>query len=265
MANAIYGKTMENVRGRVDIRLVKKWEGRYGAQSYISQPNFKRCIAFDEQFVAIEMDKTSIELKKPIAIGMAILDISKTVMYDFYYNHLKAKYDENVSLVYTDTDSFIIEVKTDCFYTDMKNNIHLYDTSDFPINTKYKMPLVNKKIPGKFKDELNSQILTEFVGLRSKMYSVLCGDTEVMKKAKGVKKGVLKKQIDFNDFLSCIAFKNHTINVQQNTFRSKLHTMYTISQTKVGLSAADDKRIIADDNIHTFSYGHCNKLHLSLD
>lgn len=140
----------------------------------------------------------------------------------------------------------------------MKKHIHHYDTSDFPVNNKYKVPLENKKIPGKFKDELNSEIFTEFVGLRSKMYTVLSGKVEKMKKAKGVKKGVLKRQIDFNDFLACIAFKDHTVDVQQNSFRTLHHNVYTIQQQKVGLSAADDKRIIADDNIHTFSYGHYN-------
>lgn len=98
MANAIYGKTMENVRGRIDLRLVRKWEGRFGAETYIAKPNFKRSIAFSENFVAIEMMKTSIKFDKPIAIGMAVLDISKIVMYNFFYNHLKQQYGDDVQL-----------------------------------------------------------------------------------------------------------------------------------------------------------------------
>lgn len=255
MANAVYGKTMENVRCRKDIHLVRKWEGRYGAQNYIAQPNFKRCIPFNENFVAIEMSKTNIMFDKPLAVGMSVLDISKTLMYYFYYNHLKQMYEDKVSLLYTDTDSFIIEVETDCFYADMKENLNLYDTSDFPSNNIYGMPLVNKKIPGLFKDELNGEIFTKFVGLRSKMYSVLTGNIEKMKKAKGVKRSVLKKQISFTDYLECLMI-GEAKHVIQNTFRSKGHEVFTITQEKVGLSAEDDKRIIDVDNIHTYSYGH---------
>lgn len=260
MANAVYGKTMENVRARVDIHLVKYWDGRYGAQNYIAQPNFKRSVTFSEDFVAIEMHKTNIKFEKPIAIGMAVLDISKTVMYNFYYNHLKPQYDKDVQLLYTDTDSFVIEVKTDCFYTDMKNNIGLYDTSDFPADNIFGVPLVHKKIPGLFKDELNSEILTHFVGLRSKMYSVLSGNVEKMKKAKGVKKYALKKHIEFNDYLACLAFPNddglNVKYVKQKCFRTLKHKVYTIEQEKIALSGSDDKRIIASDNIHTFAYGN---------
>lgn len=257
MANAVYGKTMENVRSRIDLHLVRKWEGRYGAQAYIAKPNFKRSIAFSEDFVAIEMNKTSIKFDKPIAVGMAVLDISKIVMYNFFYNHLKEQYGDDVQLLYTDTDSFIIQVQTECFYTDMKNNIGMYDTSDFPVNNVYGVPLCHKKIPGLFKDELNSEIMTDFVGLRSKMYSVLSEGVEIMKKAKGVKKSVLKKQIDFNDYLQCLVFGD-VFKVIQNTFRTKLHTMYTITQEKVALSASDDKRATLDNDnvVDTYAYGH---------
>lgn len=257
MANAIYGKTMENVRGRIDLRLVRKWEGRFGAETYIAKPNFKRSIAFSENFVAIEMMKTSIKFDKPIAIGMAVLDISKIVMYNFFYNHLKQQYGDDVQLLYTDTDPFIIQVQTDCFYTDMKNNIGLYDTSDYPVNNIYGLPLIHKKVPGLFKDELNSEIMTDFVGLRSKMYSVLSEGIEKMKKAKGVKTAVLKKKIDFNDYLQCLVFGD-VFKVQQNTFRTKLPNMYTITQEKVALSALDDKRafIHIDNVVDTYAYGH---------
>lgn len=123
MVNTIFGKTMENVRGRVDIRLKSKWEGRYGARKLIVQPNFKRWTIFNKDFVAIHMNHTSILMNKPISIGMAILDISKELMYDYFYNFLKPKYKKNVEMMYTDTDSFILNIKTDCFYTDMLTDI----------------------------------------------------------------------------------------------------------------------------------------------
>lgn len=274
LCNAIYGKTMENLRLRSDIKLKTYWEGRYGARKLISLPNFKKSTIFDENLVAIEMNKTNILMNKPIAIGMSILDLSKVLMYDFHYNHMKLKYGENIIIVYTDTDSLVYEIKTDCFYNDMKESLELYDTSDYPKDNIFGIPQVNKKIPGLFKDELNSQIFTEFVGLRSKMYSIKADTVkrivdpvleidfvkkaegvDKMKKAKGVKRYVLNNKIEFSDYYKCI--KDNSVAVrEQNGIRSKNHRVFTVQQTKVALSPFDNKRKILDNNIDTLPWGH---------
>lgn len=101
LCNAIYGKTMENVRLRSDIRLKSYWNGRYGARNLIAHPCYKKCTVFDENLVAIELRKESILMDKPIIIGMAILDLSKIVMYDFHYNYMELKYKGNVEIIYT--------------------------------------------------------------------------------------------------------------------------------------------------------------------
>lgn len=246
---------MENLRSRVDIKLKSKWEGRSGARMLIAKPNFKRHTIFDEELVAIELNKTSIKMNKPIAIGLAILDISKVVMYDFHYNFMKPKYGDKVTLCYTDTDSFIYQVNTECFYSDMMQHIDKYDTSDYASDNIYNLPRVNKKIPGLFKDELNGEVLTAFVGLRSKMYCVHSGCVDKMKKAKGVKKYVLKKEIKFQNYLDCL-LNSTTIALDQNTFRTKLHNMFTIKQTKIALSPFDDKRYVSSNNIDTLAWGH---------
>lgn len=264
--NSVFGKTMENIRKRIDIHLRTTWDGRCGVRKLVAMPNFKRATIFDENFVAVEMKKTNILMDKPIAVGMAVLDISKVVMYEYYYNFLKKRYGDQISLVYTDTDSFVLEVETDDFYADMKQNLERYDTSDYPKDNKFNMPQVNKKVPGLFKDELNGEIITEFVGLRSKMYCVKTGSVDKMKKAKGVKKCVLKKEIGFDDYLDCL--KNGTsIKKNQTTFRTKLHKMYTIEQSKIALSSHDDKRYIVTCevckngscttcNFQTLAHGH---------
>lgn len=267
LINAIFGKSMENVRSRSDIRLVHKWEGRYGAGVLIAKPNFKKRIIFDENLVAIEMVKTNVLMDKPISVGMSILDISKVVMYDYYYNFLKKEYGENVRMAYTDTDSFVLHLKTPDFYADMMKNIHRYDTSDYPENNRFGVELRNKKVPGVFKDELKSEIITTFVGLRSKMYSVRTGRIDEkkkaqgvnknveIKKAKGVKKYVLEKEIGFDDYVNCI--QNGTVlKKNQNSFRTKLHNMYTIQQMKIALSPFDDKRVIQQGTHDTLAYGH---------
>lgn len=255
--NAVFGKTLENVRDRIDIKLKCKWDGRYGARSYIAMPNFKKYKIFDEDLVAIEMRQTQAKMMKPIAIGMSILDISKVLMYDFYYGYMKKKYGDKVFLCYTDTDSFLMDISTDCFYSDMLADIQIYDTSDFEESNVYGIPRMNKKVPGLFKDELKGSIATEFVGLRSKMYAVRMQEKseKQIRKAKGVKKCVLEKKINFKDYLNCIESKEEVVR-EQNTIRSKKHQVYTITQTKVALSAYDNKRYILDGNINTLPWGH---------
>lgn len=258
MSNAVYGKTMENLRNRVDIKLRTKWQGRYGAAQLIAQPNFKRRKIFDENLVAIEMLKTIIKMNKPIVIGMSVLDISKVIMYDFHYNYMKKKYEENVEILYTDTDSFVYKIMCEDFYADMKDDIErYYDTSDYPENNVYGIPRMNKKIPGKMKDENNGDVMTEFVGLRSKMYSIRVRRMKhpVIKKAKGVKKYVLDKNINFDDYLRCVE-TNATISRVQRSIRAKNHRVYTIEQEKNVLSPLDDKRYILANGIDTLPHGH---------
>lgn len=185
---------MENVRKRVDIKLKTKWEGCYGIGNLISKPNFKKRTIFDEKLVAVEMAKTSIQMMKPIFVGMATLDISKTLMYNFRYNNMIPLYGDSCKLLYTDTDSFIYQVITDRdVYEDMKANISWYDTSDYPDNNQFNIPRVIKKVPGLFKDWNNGKITTEFVGLRAKMHSDRVESHDAIKKAKGVKSYVVKK------------------------------------------------------------------------
>lgn len=258
--NAIYGKTMENLRSRVDIKLVNKWWGKNGAETLIARPNFKKCRIFTDEMVAIEMQKSSILMNKPIAVGMCILDISKLTMYSFLYDFLKPKYKENITLAYCDTDSFVLDIQTSDFYDDIRNNIERFDTSDYPVPNDYNIERKNKKVPGLFTDELKGQIAVAFVGLRAKCYALRSlNDKKInqkMKKSKGVKKSVLKRKITFKDYLNCIR-KNSEIKRTQNTIRSIKHTVYSITQEKVALSPFDDKRyIIKPDGVDTLAWGH---------
>lgn len=150
-----------------------------------------------------------------------------------------------------------MNIETDCFYSDMKENIEKFDTSDYPEDNPYNMPRVNKKIPGLFKDELAGEIIQNFIGLRSKLYAVRTVDSlNKIRKAKGVKSCVLKKQITYNDYFDCI-MNNCTIVKKQNMFRSKLHNVFTVEQSKIALSPFDDKRVLINDgSFNTLPYGH---------
>lgn len=92
---------MEDVRSRSDIRLKTYWDGRYGAHRAMSQPNFKRATIFDDNLIAVHMDKMSVCMDKPIIIGLTVLELSKVLMCDFHYNHMKEKYGANIEVVYT--------------------------------------------------------------------------------------------------------------------------------------------------------------------
>ena len=116
MSNAVFGKTMENVCNHRNIKLVTTYEK---FNKYASEPHLMNVKCFSENLLAVEMRKTEVFMNKPVYLGQAILDISKTLRYEFYYDYLQIKYSDKVKLCYTDTDSFIIYVETDDFYLDI--------------------------------------------------------------------------------------------------------------------------------------------------
>ena len=138
--------------------------------------------------MAIEMKKTRVKMIKPLYLGMSILDISKTVMYEFQYDYIGPQYGDNAKLCYTDTDSFVVHIKTEDFFEDISDDVERwFDTSNYNENDKRPLPIgKNKKVPGIFKDELGGKIITEVVALRAKTYAYLMEDGGEHKKAKGM-------------------------------------------------------------------------------
>ena len=259
MNNSVFGKTMENIRNRVDIRLVTN---ERDAKKLISRPNFQGRTIFDENLVAIHMKKTKLVFDKPTYLGMSILDLSKTLMYDFHYEYIKPKYAKgHAKLLFTDTDSLMYEIETDDFYKDILLDVHdLFDTSNYPPNHPSGIPTgVNKKVIGMFKDEAGGKQITEFVGLRAKLYSFRMNDEVEEKKCKGVKKAVVKNTISFQDYKDCL-FRQQPQMRKMNVIRSHLHEIFTETVNKIALSHNDDKRAIREDGINTFAHGNFRTL-----
>ena len=185
MNNLVFGKTMENVRNYRDIKLLRTNQRR---NQLVSKPNCNSTKYFSKDLVAIEMNKTSAKMNKPIYLGQSILDISKTLMYKFWYGYLKPKYGHKIKLCYTDTDSFVIEVKAEDLYADISADVEkCYDTSNYDKEDNKPLPIGrNKKAPGLFKDELGAKIMTEFCAIRAKTYAFAVNDGK--KKIKKIKK-----------------------------------------------------------------------------
>jgi hypothetical protein len=251
MNNSVFGKTMENIRRRVDVKLVTSEKE---AKKLAAKPNYDHCTIFDENLVAIHMKQTKLTFDKPVYLGMCILDLSKTLMYDFHYNYIQKKYGDKAKLLFTDTDSLAYEIQTDDFYEDIRPDLKLkFDTSDYPDD--HILEKVNKKVVGMFKDEACGKQIVEFVGLRSKLYSYKMLEGDEHKKCKGVKKKTVEKTITIDDYKQVLLSKVAQPR-KMNVIRSHLHDVYTEELNKVALSADDDKRIIMADCIHTLAHGH---------
>ena len=130
MNNSVFGKTLENIRNRVDIRLISSDKI---AQKLTAKQNYDHCTIFDENLIAVHMKKTKLYFNKPVYLGMSMLDLSKSLMYDFHYNYIKTRYGDNAKLLFTDTDSLAYEIKIRDFYKDINPDIEeRFDTSDYP-------------------------------------------------------------------------------------------------------------------------------------
>ena len=199
MNNSVFGKTIENIRKRQNVKLV---DDRKLANKLTSKKNFERLTIFDENLVAVHMKKTEVYFNKPIYVGQTSLDLSKTLMFDFHYNYTRKKYDNKAELLFTDTDSLMYLIQTEDFYRDIKHDIKKkFDTSDYPENHPSGIKTgVNKKVIGKFKDEAAGKQITHFVGLRPKLYTFKVEEKGETRKVKGVKKNVIKKSLSFEDY-----------------------------------------------------------------
>ena len=253
MNNSVFRKTMENVINHRDIKLVTSDKRR---KRLVSEPNYHSHKKISEHLMAIEMKKTRVKMVKPLYLVTLILDISKTLMYEFWYDYIGPTYGDKAKLCYnTDTDSFIINIKTEDFLEDISNdNERWFDTSNYDKNDKRRLPIgKNKKVPGPFKDELGGKIITEVAALRPKTYAYLMDDGSDHKKAKGTKKCVIKQKLMFENYKDCL-FNNKNVYRSQERFKSYYHDVYTEEVNKIVLSSNDDKRLQTSDRITTYPY-----------
>lgn len=263
LSNALFGKTMERPDRRVKIKLhtSAKTFGRA-----VSKATFKSSKMINENLVATESKYSNICIRKPMYLGMTVLDLAKLRMYEFYYCVLKKFYSKpkQLQMVYTDTDSLILEIRTDDVYEDLASMSQHFDFYNYP-SDHHLFSEKNKRVPGLFKDECGGQIMTEFVGLRSKMYAIRrlapksseCEEQTFVenKTAKGCPKALVKKDLKFDHYTDCL-FHTRRMEHEFSAIRSISHRVSTVRQTKVTISPFDDKRYVLDDLISTLPHGH---------
>ena len=251
--SSVFGKKMENVRKHRDIKLVTTEEKR---NKLVSKPNYHIAKQFSENLLAIEMKKAKVKMNKPLYLGMSILDISKTLMYEFWYGYPKPKYNDKVKLCYMDVDSFVLNIFTEAFFEDINNDVERwFDTSNYDKNDKRPLQIVmNKNVIGVFKDELGRKIMKEFCELRAKTYSYLLDGDGEHKKPKGTEMCIIKYIMMFENYKDSL-FNITTILRSQQGFKSNLHNVYTEEVNKIALSSNDDKRLQTLYRVITYPYG----------
>ena len=212
------------------------------------KPNFKSGVLFGENLMGCKMGKIKVVMNKPVYLGQVILDLSKMVLYKFHYGYMKHKYNsDKLQLCYMDIDSLVYCIKTEDFYADIADHVkERCNTSGYCDN--HPLPVgLNKKVIGLMKDELGGAIMTEFVALRSKLYSYIKLNGTEDKKCKGIKKCVVKKTLKFEDYKACLLNQlhrptNESVYRYQLMFRLSKHEVHTIEVNKVAPNRDDDKR-----------------------
>jgi len=242
---------MENVRNRQNIRLIADPAKLLKA---VSKPSYQESKIINADLVMARAGRHKVTLNKPIAVGFAILELSKLIMYKFYYEYLKPKYGDRCRLLFTDTDSLCCEIQTQVLYQDMTQNIDLFDTSNFdPPHPLYSNH--SYRVRGKMKSDTDSTPLVEFVGFRAKMYSLSCS-AKSRKKAKGIQKRYVKKRIQHQCFVKVFKNTAKTTTATFRTIKPNNHRLNTVEISKLCFCPMDDKRYIPNDGLRTQAYGH---------
>jgi len=253
--NAVFGKSLQNCRNYMDLKLVSS---PLRAKKLIAKPTFKYFHNINEDLTLIEMMKPKILLNKPVYAGFSILDLSKVLIYEFHYDVIKHRYGDDAQLLFTDTDSLTYQIRTQDIYNDMHEQKEFYDTSNYPSSHSL-FSKTNAKVVGKMKDETGGRPIFEFIGLRPKMYSVLTDANTTKMAAKGIKKSYVNKNLKHKMFLHTLENKTIT-HAEFHAIQSKNHSLHTVQINKVALSAFDDKRHILEDGKSSLAYGHYSLL-----
>lgn len=250
---------MENKRKRITIHIVNKLKK---AIELVAKPQYVTHDTISKNLCTIRMSRRTVKLDKAVYVGFTILDLSKLFMYQFYYDRMKKLYADSCELLFTDTDSLCFEIQTDDVYRDLLPHLDDFDMSDYDrtkfdkSDSRYHLcSTKNKKVIGKLHDEANGNILTSFIGVGSKAYSIV-GLNNLSKNAcKGVPKFLKKRELNHQLYTKVLEDQTKYYCFFKQ-IRSKKHKLSTVDVVKAALHGFDSKRFILNDGIHTLSYYH---------
>ena len=264
LINIIFGRFLMGDKQTI-VKLTKKWEavgrGNHNdAQRLLRDPLFHSFSICNDNLVAIQMKKLFVDNRRCYLQGFTILELSKVIMYDFFYGVLKPTLKDNLRLAYIDTDSFILQIKKVDFYKFMKAKSEYFDTSDYPVDNVYGLEIKNKKVPGLWKDEGKGMPLLRFICLKPKCYYVQfetgsdINEYEEIKKISSVNKSVTRSY-EFDHFKKVLLNKT-MLYAKMFRITSTKHEIHTVLMNKLSLTSKDNKRYILSDGIHTLAWGH---------
>ena len=244
MINSVYGKTIENLRKRINVKFVNN---KKDFLKYTSRPTYVTHKLFNKNFAAIHEIKQVLVLNKPIYVGFTVLDLSKWFMYYFHHNFIKKNF--NAQLLFIDTDSLTYEIKSENFYKKIFIWKDLFDVSNYSKDSKF-FDDTNEKVIGKMKDKYGGVIIDKFIGLKSKMHAMKKIDGSESSTAKGV--NIAREFNEFKDVL----FNKKVIRHKMKRIQAAKHKIGTYEIDKISLSCFDDKRYVLDDDVNTLAYFH---------
>ena len=251
MNNSVFGKSCENVRNHINIKIVLS---ENQAKNYLKKPLFQEFRIIDENKAIIRMRKSKVSLCKPIFVGFSVLELSKKLMYEYHYFVFKKYFKNSINLCYTDTDSLIYELKTQNITKDFSKFEEFFDFSNYDKSHKFYSEKNKKKI-GFMKDETAAEIIQEFIGLKSKLYSIQFLNGENIKRAKGLQNIVLKKFIK-HDYYRKVLENDEIISSENRRIESKNFELRTVKINKISHTPFDDKRFICSNKIDTLPHGY---------
>lgn len=251
MVNAIYGKTIEDKRKHKIVQSI------FREMLALKRLRSELCESFtiiDEDKILFQLRKSSVYMNKPVCVGFSVLELAKLKMFELHYDNFKAKLGNRVELLYTDTDSLIYNIQTPDITTTLAEFSDIMDFSNYDPNH----PLYNtqyEKTIGYLKDEMGGKRIEEFIALKPKLYAIKTAEGEEKKRAKGIQKATVEKNISFDCYMECL--KNEFIPTAfQRRLASKKHSINMIVNQKIVMTPFDDKRYLLDDGISSLAYGH---------
>ena len=264
MVNAVYGMSLQNVRKHQNLKIASSPKIY---TKYVAKSNFNDRVWYNENLALLHMAKVRVVLSKPVYAGMCILDHSKRWMYGFHYGMVDRYGLDRIGMVYMDTDGIFYKIRSKNVYRDMLEHLDEFDTSNYPRN-HICYDGRNARVLGKFKDEAGGVVIKMFVGLMAKLYCAVFGKRTCsggddddsapppIKKAKGINRAVVQKQLTVDDYLACLYHKE-VKSTDNQRFQSRCHIMYTVVVRKRSLAPFDDKRYVMPENgIASLPWGH---------